>query len=318
MPTDPEFIRPEDGEDDKGDTLGTYKGQRNLHGERHGKGQVILPNGDKYVGSYCKGLRYGKGLYVFKNGARYEGEWKNGLKDGRGTFWYPDGTYYDGEWRHDMKHGFGLYCYMNKDTYEGSWKRNRRHGLGTYIFPSTGAKFMGTWVNDRMEGSGQIIHPRHRFHGSWEGNVPFGTGCYTFENKCMQLGHVVHVPDPDFQGGEKDSSVPLDTQDKGTAEEERQDVSGIIPLKKGVLPLWRARTITPYNPDKVPADPAPLQEEDSLQTLEGKCESSMWLEEDYLKYPQEYYGEGYLDEEDVQEPRSEFPEIEDVPSSPAP
>lgn len=34
-----------------------------------------------------------------------------------------------------------------------------------------------------------------------------------------------------------------------------------LPLKKGVIPMWRARCITPYNPDLLPPEPVPLQEE---------------------------------------------------------
>lgn len=32
-------------------------------------------------------------------------------------------------------------------------------------------------------------------------------------------------------------------------------------LKKGIIALWRARCITPYNPDLLPPEPVPLQEE---------------------------------------------------------
>lgn len=73
-----------------------YEGERNKEGDRHGYGKALLPNGDMYVGHYCKGFRHGKGLYVFKNGARYDGEWRHGVKYGQGTFWYPDGTRYEG------------------------------------------------------------------------------------------------------------------------------------------------------------------------------------------------------------------------------
>ena len=70
-----------------------------------------------------------------------------------------------------MKNGFGAYYYVNGDIYEGSWKKNFRHGLGTYLYSETGTKFMGTWIQDRMQGPGQLIHPRHRYHGFWELNL---------------------------------------------------------------------------------------------------------------------------------------------------
>lgn len=50
-------------------------------------------------------------------------------------------------------------------------------------------------------------------------------------------------------------------QDK--IEDENVDSSEVkpIPLKKGIAALWRARCITPYNPDLLPPEPVPLQEE---------------------------------------------------------
>lgn len=51
--------------------------------------------------------------------------------------------------------------------------KNLRHGLGTYFYASTGTKFMGSWVKDRMHGPGQLVHSRHRYHGYWELNVVF-------------------------------------------------------------------------------------------------------------------------------------------------
>lgn len=60
---------------------------------------------------------------------------------------------------------------MNNDIYEGSWKENLRHGMGTYVYADTGMIFMGTWIKDRMQGPGQLIHARYRFHGFWKLNL---------------------------------------------------------------------------------------------------------------------------------------------------
>lgn len=76
-----------------------------------------------------------------------------------------------GEWKRDTKYGFGVYYYVNGDVYEGSWKKDLRHGMGSYLYADTNTKFMGTWIMDRMQGPGQLIHPRHRFHGYWELNL---------------------------------------------------------------------------------------------------------------------------------------------------
>lgn len=99
---------------------------------------------------------------------------------------------------------------------------------------------MGTWIKDRMQGPGQLIHPRHRYHGFWELNLvmhaniidtitlllfifffffsfskiilqqPYGRGCFTFENACMQHGHYVHLKDPDYVQTEEEKVEDLD------------------------------------------------------------------------------------------------------------
>nr|CAD7260652.1 unnamed protein product [Timema shepardi] len=148
-----------------------YEGGRNDSNQRHGQGRALLPNGDVYEGKYRNGKRHGGGLYVFRGGARYEGQWKKGVKHGEGRFHYPDGSWYEGEWKRDMRHGYGAYHYPNGDVYEGSWRKNLRHGLGTYTYQSSGTKFMGSWVDETMEGRGQLIHPKHRYHGTWGKNL---------------------------------------------------------------------------------------------------------------------------------------------------
>ncbi|KAF7380033.1 hypothetical protein HZH66_014388 [Vespula vulgaris] len=306
--TEPLPIPGEYGEAEE-NPLGLYEGERNEQGDRHGFGKTLLPNGDMYVGRYCEGLRNGKGIYVFKNGARYDGEWRQGLKYGQGTFWYPDGTRYEGDWKRDTKYGFGVYFYENKDVYEGSWKKNLRHGLGTYLYAATGTKFMGTWIKDRMQGPGQLIHPRHRYHGFWELNLPYGRGCFTFENACMQHGHYMHVRDPDYEQPEEERLGDLDTTmdlEARTDEEAIEDKPAEeipfepVPLKKGFLPVWRARCITPYNSELLPPEPIPLQEEVSLQSLTDKCPDEPWMEpEEYLKY--------HYDEEEEYENAEDFP-----------
>lgn len=45
--------------------LGTYEGERNELGERHGNGKTLLPNADEYVGGYQNGKRSGFGVYTF-------------------------------------------------------------------------------------------------------------------------------------------------------------------------------------------------------------------------------------------------------------
>ncbi|XP_024869517.1 radial spoke head 1 homolog isoform X2 [Temnothorax curvispinosus] len=276
------------------DPLGVYEGERNENGERHGDGKTLLPNGDMYVGQYCNGLRHGKGIYVFKNGARYNGDWRDGQKYGQGIFWYPDGTQYEGEWKRDAKHGFGAYHYATNDVYEGSWKEDLRHGMGTYLYADTGTKFMGTWMEDRMEGPGQLIHARCRFHGFWKLNLPYGRGCFTFDNVCMQHGHYVHVRDPTFDGPTWITLNEIIIMQEND-DDKSQLKKGRSP-RIGVRPMWRARCITPYNPELLPPEARPLREEVSTEPSISKGEDDVWPKNEGYSdsdYPEDYREERY-------------------------
>ena len=50
--------------------LGTYDGERNDDGERHGVGYATLKRGDEYRGDYKNGKRDGHGKYAFNSRAR--------------------------------------------------------------------------------------------------------------------------------------------------------------------------------------------------------------------------------------------------------
>ncbi|XP_026482755.1 radial spoke head 1 homolog [Ctenocephalides felis] len=251
-----ESPRKNEGEDADKYPYGDYDGERNVLGDRHGFGWALLPNGDQYEGQYRKGLRHGEGQYVFKNGARYSGEWRKGLKHGIGKFLYTDGSRYEGDFKKDLRHGFGVYYYPNGDNYEGSWRRNKRHGLGTYIYALTQTKFMGTWQFGVMEGPGQLVHPRHRYYGSWSRNLPRGNGCFTFELNCMQHGYYTWIRDPQFDAAIYEQLKQEEQQPPQQSNDAEEDPTPTQP--KGVVPLWRARAITKYSPDLLPPQAVPL------------------------------------------------------------
>ena len=72
-----------------------------------------------------------------------------------------------GNWVDDQRHGFGTYTYPNSDTYEGEWQSHLRHGQGVYTYKDTGTRYVGTWINGKREGAGELIHANHRFQGGW-------------------------------------------------------------------------------------------------------------------------------------------------------
>lgn len=64
------------------------------------------------------------------------------------------------------------------------------------------------------------------------------------------------------EGGAEGEFEKLETETEITKQEETKAEPFEPPrLKKGIIAVWRARCITPYNPDLLPPEPVPLQEE---------------------------------------------------------
>ncbi|CAF0773252.1 unnamed protein product [Adineta ricciae] len=214
------------GEEEQSDNLGTYEGDRNENDERHGFGKAILPNGDTYEGQYENGKRHGTGTYRFSNGARYvgeievpwsfletvcpfeSGEYQKHKRHGRGTFHYPDGSKYDGEWNENIREGHGTYTYPNNDTYEGEWKNNQRYGKGTYTYATTKAQYIGTWIEGKRQGPGEMQFAQYRYIGKFHENYPKGKGRFVFKNGYQQNGeyYITTIND------EEDSGAPTQIQ----------------------------------------------------------------------------------------------------------
>lgn len=89
--------------------MGTYEGDLNGDGQRHGFGVLLCDNGNSF-----------------------EGEWKNDKRDGIGIARYSSGDVYDGQWHRGRRHGHGVMYIEAGDTYIGSWKNGLKHGAGTY------------------------------------------------------------------------------------------------------------------------------------------------------------------------------------------
>ncbi|KAJ8916276.1 hypothetical protein NQ315_016417 [Exocentrus adspersus] len=253
-------IRGEGGEGKDVYPYGEYEGGRDENLDRHGFGSALLPNGDIYEGEYYHGRRHGKGMYCFKNGARYKGTWRKGLKHGQGEFLYPDGTRYVGDWKKDFKHGQGTYYYENGDIYEGRWYKGWRHGLGTYTFKKYDVTHYGTWIEGRMKGPGIYNYPHYRYHGTFEKNLPKGPGCFTFNAKYMQHGFYINMRDPAFDYvGAADLELEASPDSPGEPEDRGNP--------KGIVPIWRARSITEYKAELLPQEPVAVPVHESEESL---------------------------------------------------
>ncbi|CAB3367484.1 Hypothetical predicted protein [Cloeon dipterum] len=172
-----------DESDENTNFLGTYEGERNDLGERHGDGKAILPNKDTYSGHYSGGVREGLGVYqVMKKGkilATYEGEWCLGKRSGYGICKYEDGSEYKGFWDLDERNGRGTIKFGNGQEYRGSWKSGlREDSIGLLNF--TGGLYIGGWKAGVMEGPGVIVYKSPAtaicLSSTWQDGKPQGLG----------------------------------------------------------------------------------------------------------------------------------------------
>jgi radial spoke head protein 1 len=252
-------------------------------------------NGDQYEGDYRHQQRCGFGSYVFQNGARYIGEWVAGQKQGQGKFHYPDGSSYDGEWRKDRKHGFGVYTYPNGDTYEGTWYRNLKHGVGTYRFGEEKLALKSVWHYGISKGAVEVKHAAFYYHGAWAQHKLCGDGVFVFDAKYMASGFWYTPP-------------PL--PGRAPEEEEGGEEEGSLTSKQETAPpaVWKVRTITKYECNKLPPEPTPLPFIDSDN--KDLCPAISGSEEDNEEYVEDISQPTGLEENEETGPEDEIGEEE--------
>jgi hypothetical protein len=121
-----------------------------------GEGSMIFKGGNKYSGSFRKGLMHGKGKYEWiSQGVVYSGDFKNNSITGtgnsfidgddsnsQGRYDWPDGTYYEGELIEGIRNGRGKFV-GNFGEYEGDWRQGAKHGSGILRYKSSESKSSG-------------------------------------------------------------------------------------------------------------------------------------------------------------------------------
>uniref|UniRef100_A0A1B6FD29 MORN repeat-containing protein 4 n=1 Tax=Cuerna arida TaxID=1464854 RepID=A0A1B6FD29_9HEMI len=90
-----------------------YIGDWNDKGQKHGLGQLSLPDGTRYHGTFHNGLCSGLGVMYFSDGAKYEGELMQGWFHGHGVFWRADSMKFEGEFRGGRIWGLGMITFSD-------------------------------------------------------------------------------------------------------------------------------------------------------------------------------------------------------------
>nr|XP_047904284.1 MORN repeat-containing protein 2 isoform X1 [Anser cygnoides] len=85
------------------------------------------------------------------------------------------------------------FTFPNKDKHEGECKKTptgvlqrNRHGVHT---SANGMTYIGTWKNDKMNGTGRLEHPSGAvYEGEFKDNMFHGAGTYTFPSGAKYIG----------------------------------------------------------------------------------------------------------------------------------
>jgi len=110
--------------------MGTYEGDLNPDGQRHGFGVLLCDNGNSYEGEWKKDKRDGLGIARYSSGDVYDGQWQRGKRQGHGVMYIEAGDTYIGSWDNGLKHGAGTYHWADGEVDVSWYQKDRRVGEG--------------------------------------------------------------------------------------------------------------------------------------------------------------------------------------------
>lgn len=160
-----------------------YTGEVDEEGKRCGRGALLWPNGNCYLGEWKNGTMDGDGTFLYAvEGDKYIGAFVEDKKHGDGMYTFANGNYFKGGFVGDKRHGEGKYVWTCGDSYEGGWRDGHMEGKGTTLY-SNGNRYDGDFVHDRREGYGKLTCADGlSYEGDWLKNMRHGNGILSFPN----------------------------------------------------------------------------------------------------------------------------------------
>ena len=128
---------------------GSYEGEINRDGEKHGTGIYRWMDGSTYDGEYADDLRHGFGRFLWINGESYKGNYLKDERTGKGIYDWPDGSQYEGDFLAGTRHGWGRFLSSEGVIYEGEWFDDLQHGTGTLNYLD-GRTLQGVWRQGKL------------------------------------------------------------------------------------------------------------------------------------------------------------------------
>jgi len=158
-------------------------------GKRSGKGTMVWPNGDKYVGEWENDLFEGQGTFSQQSGEVYEGYWKAGKLNGHGKVMYPNGYYLEAEFINDVANGIGKEIDVDNRRYEGMFKDGKKNGQGKMTWKD-GKVYEGEFSDNQMHGKGKMIRSDGSvYEGDFVKGKQEGQGEYTWKDGRKYVGN---------------------------------------------------------------------------------------------------------------------------------
>jgi len=162
-------------------------------GLRHGKGVLILGNGDSYAGEFERNNFHGEGILRLKSDDVFSGSFRVGKPSGKMKIDYASGDGYEGELKLGKYHGTGKLVYHGKKgTYEGEWSNGLSHGKGSRMY-CNGSKYVGEFLNGEIHGNGIMYYVNgDQYVGELRFGHLHGKGCYAYAFGDRYEGGFMH------------------------------------------------------------------------------------------------------------------------------
>ncbi len=165
-----------------------YDGERNVFGQRHGRGTWTSRSGELYDGEWQNDQRHGQGFWGRPNGDQYKGGWRNGRFHGFGSRRWPSGHWYEGQWQNGQRHGHGIWSAPDGYRYEGEYQNDQKHGHGK-VSLANGETYDGELEHDKFHGHGIWSGPDgERYEGEWQNDQTHGHGFFRRRNGHWYAG----------------------------------------------------------------------------------------------------------------------------------